>query len=86
MGLQIWWAWESREDTNYRFGKWNTSKTSGSRPTLTIQAIYPDSLMLHLIALHLIALNLVALNLVALTLVLALALEPILQNARTGLH
>ena len=59
----------------------NTSKTSDSQHTLTIQAIYPDSLMLHLIAL-----NPVALNLVALALVLALELEPILQNARTGLH
>ena len=69
----------------------NTSKTSDSRATLTIQAIYPNSLMLHLIALNTVALNTVALNLVALyfvalMLVLALELEPILQNARTGLH
>ena len=59
----------------------NTSKTSDSRATLTIQAIYPNSLMLHLIAL-----SPVALYLVALVLVLPVELEPILQNARTGLH
>ena len=59
----------------------NTSKTSDSRATLTIQAIYPNSSMLQLIAL-----NLVALYLVALVLVLPVELEPILQNARTGLH